>query len=324
MIPATWPQPARRCCGYRSGSQLRVPVRYSPLEPPKDNDVDGRNLEECTRRKVRCDKEVPCSRCIRLRKPCVREVVRVTKVVSAQKGELQFLREIYSLMAPRGGPQDVLRAVESRIARLELGQNGDPSSVQSPTTPSAPSLAIRDDRSESNNGDSSLMIIDRGSEVVSESDATHDDSAADMDNNAGILKSVEFLAWGRRSEACYPHRRCNCYMHRSYSEMVSINCDPEWPGRQMSSASADVVAELPSAADARRIVQFHMDHVLWHHSGIYAPRFLEQCETFWQSGLVDHQLWLAVYLAVLSVRFPSMHSWGCPADWRIRRLCGVY
>jgi hypothetical protein len=50
-----------------------------------------------------------------------------------------------------------------------------------------------------------------------------------------------------------------------------------------------------------KVLRFHLDHVHWHHNAFHAPTFVEQCEQFWQTGTVDHPLWMALYYSVFSV-----------------------
>ncbi len=117
---------------------------------------------------------------------------------------------------------------------------------------------------------------------------------------ASILTGFEFLAWGRYSQTCFPHRRCRCYQNRRYSELASINCDPAWIGRQSVAMHADPDTLLPPHV-ANRVVRFHMDYLHWHHNAFHGPTFLDRCRVFWSTGTVDHPLWLALYYAVCSV-----------------------
>ncbi|CAK7220330.1 hypothetical protein SCUCBS95973_004122 [Sporothrix curviconia] len=123
-------------------------------------------------------------------------------------------------------------------------------------------------------------------------------------HKTSILTASEVLAWGCCSQLCYPHRRCRCYQSRRYSELASINCDAAWVGRQAMSMSIALGVDtdvLPPTVVARQVVQFHMDHLRWHHSAFHGPTFLAQCEQFWSTGTADHPLWLALYFAVCSV-----------------------
>lgn len=52
--------------------------------------------------------------------------------------------------------------------------------------------------------------------------------------------------------------------------------------------------------DAKKLVRFHIEHLVWHHNCLHAPTFLDQCNVFWTTGRCVHPLWYALYLSVLS------------------------
>lgn len=118
--------------------------------------------------------------------------------------------------------------------------------------------------------------------------------------HASRVKTVEFLVWGRHSGSCFPHRGCQCRSIRPYAEIVSINTDPGWSGIQRVPAEIPLSTWIP-VEKARALIRLHFDHILWHHSVFHAPTFLAQCEDFWTSGSVQHPLWKALYLSVMTV-----------------------
>lgn len=73
---------------------------------------------ECTRRKTRCDKAIPCGRCVRLSKPCSREVVRVSKIERNHRSELTFLHELSESLKTSGGVESALAAIRERRSLL--------------------------------------------------------------------------------------------------------------------------------------------------------------------------------------------------------------
>lgn len=122
--------------------------------------------------------------------------------------------------------------------------------------------------------------------------------AKDKDTDASILTALEYMAWGRSFGGCYPHLSCACNHHRGFNMRVSNNV------ASISSTSLQRIASnLPNVADAKRLVEFHVRHLAWHHNCLHSGTFLEKCEIFWRTGGVEHPQWLAAYLAVLSVSF---------------------
>lgn len=122
------------------------------------------------------------------------------------------------------------------------------------------------------------------------------DSDLNIDRNASIVTALEHLAWGRSSGGCYPHRKCACRYHRSWTEMSSINS----ASFDYSGSGYEVIAVLPPAEEAKKLIEFHISHIAWHHNCLHSTTFLEQCDMFWKTGKCDQHLWLALYISVLS------------------------
>jgi hypothetical protein len=114
------------------------------------------------------------------------------------------------------------------------------------------------------------------------------------------IDTIEFLAWGRHTGKCFPHRTCDCRSIRPYAEIVSINADLGWAGIRRTPYELPQTALL-AQSEARWLVQFHLNYILWHHNVFHARTFLMQCEEFWTAGTVHHPLWAALYLSVLAV-----------------------
>ncbi|KAJ5468802.1 hypothetical protein N7475_006554 [Penicillium sp. IBT 31633x] len=65
---------------------------------------------------------------------------------------------------------------------------------------------------------------------------------------------------------------------------------------------------FPSTANAQKLIKFHISHLAWHHNCIHSPTFLEQCESFWETGKFDHPLWQTLYLSVLNSTVGSIQD----------------
>ncbi|CAK7219940.1 hypothetical protein SEUCBS140593_004064 [Sporothrix eucalyptigena] len=315
---------------------------------------------ECSQRKVRCDKQTPCGRCVRLSKRCTREVVRISKSLSLHRDELKFLRSLRArLLESQYGSDnahvlnDAVADIDNRVHFLEHGKspvsttNGSPmetvedegsealmhspaateedeprstyggpaaATVPSPTSmatstastsstpatvPTTTTISTYAQRASQQLFGSVQPPPPRYSTAVDHSSRT-DNNQDNARNKASILTAFEFLAWGRYSQTCFPHRRCRCYQNRRYSELASINCDVAWIGRQAMSLHVDPDVLLPPDV-ASKVIQFHMDHLRWHHNAFHGPTFLEKCQQFWRTGTADHPLWLALYFSICSV-----------------------
>ncbi|OAA75940.1 Zn(2)-C6 fungal-type DNA-binding domain protein [Akanthomyces lecanii RCEF 1005] len=218
--------------------------------------------QECTRRKIRCDKTVPCSRCRRLKKTCSREDVLTTKVAArnVRNGdEATFLRRLRRILADDGSTEDAQVLVEKRLYEVAEG-------------------AVQD--------------ASEKTEEAALKEAPADASLA--------VRTLESLVWSRQSTSCFPHRSgCRCAQHRGYAELASINCDMTSSMIQWTSVYVDPALYL-TTANARKVVEFHIEHLWWHHNALHATTFLNQCSIFWGTGQVTHRMWLALYLSIIS------------------------
>lgn len=212
---------------------------------------------------MRCDKVVPCSRCRRLKKPCSREDVLTTKALVRNNERREDIDFLRSLHDFLGSGGSSVEAQEIVNTRLRAVQNQVLENEE--TNPEHPRFQ--------DSATSSLLAV----------------------------RTLESQVWSRRSTSCYPHRRgCSCRQHRSYSEMASINCDMTDSMLQWKPHFADPLLYL-NTADARKIVEFHISHLWWHHNATHASTFLSQCNIFWNTGTIVHELWAALYLSILGV-----------------------
>lgn len=237
---------------------------------------------ECSKKKLKCDKRVPCSRCTKAGLRCHREKVRISKSLSQNRGELAFLRQLETSLKAGGVDASMVAGVSRRIADLEYGDDDETDPVQSDDLANAEELPLPEPEqpllipnTESTSGQLGLSLND----------------AAQSSNDS----------WARHYGACYPHRACDCYQRRSHCEMTSINSNlssKKWHPVNLGS----IRASLPSIDNAKKLIHLHTEQILWHHNSIHAPTFLAQCERFWEENTSDHPLWVALYLSILSVR----------------------
>ncbi|KIW15467.1 hypothetical protein PV08_05513 [Exophiala spinifera] len=221
---------------------------------------------ECTRRKRKCDKTIPCSRCERLGLNCSREIVHIRRRLGQHGSEIQFLTSIREDLE-RAEPteiESIVRRLADHIDSLKLG------------------TALNLNASLDN-------IPDRG--------RLHNDSVAVVEGqDSAIVTAVEHLAWGRSNGNCYPHRHCACLYRQHWVANSPMNSQ----SFDFAASPMAAVANLPDCADAERLVSFHLTRIAWHHNCIHCPTFWRQCQAFWQTGKCDHPLWIALYCSILS------------------------
>lgn len=269
-------------CASRSGGLLPVEVDLNPSYVEKWADPGS----ECTRRKRKCDKQIPCTRCRRLNLECSVETVRLRRDTVQHASEIQFLG---SLLADLDYVSEkvphVAQKIRDRIDRLQTG-SGDGSDQINPDS-------AQEDR-RSSEGLDEKPIQHRLPDVLPES------------TDPPILTAIEHLAWGRNSAGCFPHRRCACQYRRDSPELLSMNGGPF----QIEGSALESMVHIPKISDAQNLVRFHIVHLSWHHNCFHGPTFLEQCELFWRTGRCDHPLWMALYFSVLSCTVNSIQNCG--------------
>ena len=223
---------------------------------------------------------------------CTREKVLVSNVITKHGEELHFLKQLQQkLHTPGTTIANLANDISNRINALESGDMMVTSNVSERTW-----------RGGRNLGSEPTTILPMASLS----------SSGDREEKCReyhAVATLESLAWGRHYGGCYPHRRCNCYSYRSPSETISIRSDPSIPppGLDASLNCFSILerdrALLPSIQQSVTLVKFHISHMAWHHGILHTPTFLEQCELFWGTNTCQHPSWIALYVAVLSVRF---------------------
>ncbi|KAJ5778518.1 hypothetical protein N7520_001764 [Penicillium odoratum] len=256
-----------------SGGSLRVSQRR-PLA-----------CRECTKRKRKCDKQIPCSRCRRLNLHCSVEIVQLRRNTVQHASEIHFLAAILADMDSLTADKQlhISRKLRERISQLQTGQNHDSDGV------SAGSGA---EDLESFNSHKESTLPHQFAEVALESP------------DPPLLTAIEHLAWGRNAAGCFPHRRCGCQYRRDRPDLLSMNSG----NFQFYGSSLEPLIQLPRTVDAQSLINFHISHLTWHHNSFHGPTFLEQCELFWKTGRCDHPLWIALYFSVLSCTINSVQN----------------
>ncbi|KAJ9144909.1 C6 zinc finger domain containing protein [Pleurostoma richardsiae] len=91
---------------------------------------------ECRRRKVRCDRAVPCRQCVKQgsEHSCTVERVSLSTRQTKSRQEISFLRQLQSVLAssPATAQQDALGLVTRRLSVLETGQEPPQSRGEQP------------------------------------------------------------------------------------------------------------------------------------------------------------------------------------------------
>ena len=228
---------------------------------------------ECSRRKLRCSKNIPCSAC-----------------VDRGIGHLCRRRQ------PTDLPNNAVR--ERSEANERSSENPIPHAPVSPSTtsshapafgtsgldPSVPKNGLHSTAFTRNTPTSSSPAAGRGGK---ERIVDH------VEEDAGVV--LEFLALSRQriSQAVRNnHDSDNSNNSTSHTTLPTSQC-----GHAVS--ATDLVF---SVSQVRNMMAYHTDRIAWTHNVVHMPTFCEQCETAFSGQVVLERAWLAVYYAMVAVR----------------------
>ncbi|KAL7419985.1 hypothetical protein Q5752_004948 [Cryptotrichosporon argae] len=297
---------------------------------------------ECTRRKTRCDRTVPCNNCKKrgLPQQCQIEVIVPSKSLN-NVSQLKQLRA--EMVAADAALADRIAGIED-IVRTYLDSQGAVGRLSKRKRTSA----------------ELERLVDAGSD---------EDRVETKDDEAEAAATLEFLAIGRVRQkspggiddaAAWDSGLADADTGDAQAGHVSVPATPGRPARAVSllrpgaealaalaSAPAycpdprlrayraavrhDVLARLPSADVGRALVRYDVEHVSWMHCCYHGPTFQAESDLFWSElGADDVEVnwsFLALLFGVLmsalhhlptstaAVLFPSQDTQATMSVW---------
>ncbi|QQK44268.1 Fungal transcriptional regulatory protein, N-terminal [Penicillium digitatum] len=204
---------------------------------------------ECTKRKRKCDKKNPCTRCIRLELKCSIEIVQLRRNAVQHGSEIQFLRSLLvDLESSLSETVSLVEKIKIRIFRLETGQDPPESDVAN-NAPAAQELSTTEDRAPRQ-----------------WSFGANDNTSNQIETS--LLTAIEHLAWGRNSAGCFPHRTCSCqYRKDGLQSLSAIGPLP------VNVPSQKLNTSFPGTLDAQKLIKFHCE-VFWETGKFDDPLWL--------------------------------------------------
>jgi hypothetical protein len=243
---------------------------------------------DCTRRKVKCDKILPCRNCARKGISCTRPRDRSSPVSSIERTGRQNEE---SFTNPTAGALGIIQRLEYRVKQLETEleetrareiQQPTPT-VRSASTPGLPTTPLP--------------------RAVQTSPLVPDDSTGEVEDAATIL---EFLAWGRRKDPTYQDAIIqNSKPDHSLGDVtVEDEIDYTHSPGYMPSSMCQML--LPAQPKIHQLVKYHMDCLLWYHGALHATSFMQELNKFYNehNGQTDAPgvdlQWVALLFAILT------------------------
>ncbi|CEL09320.1 hypothetical protein ASPCAL12458 [Aspergillus calidoustus] len=264
---------------------------------------------ECTRKKIKCDKVVPCRNCTRRGKACYRTPQQSRHLCTAPRPRTQD---------PGESTADTLESnlstcIEELQATLQAVRQGKS------TTPNFNDRAFSVPPSPAEQ----ITQTEQGPIAVSPQGAIGNRETTEVEDAATIL---EFLAWGRRKvQGCGGFNPNSDGPGRSPGDVaLDGSSDEEAAHLRLSDDSSSLTVLqllLPEPRCVQRIVQYHCDSLLWYHASFHTVVFQQEVTQFLErhgcridQPTLDLQ-WVALLFAVLAGSMtcapPAMAlSWG--------------
>ncbi|KAH6638453.1 hypothetical protein C7974DRAFT_356858 [Boeremia exigua] len=282
------------------------------MEEPSS--VKGQRLRltctECYRRKIKCDKNIPCSTCVKRGHAdlCTREDDNASTTGN-------MVGESESIVPDAGLVQNLIDRVnqlEAQLLSQAEGARDDCAVLQQPSTP-IPRTPGQVGTSPSGDHTGPSPHPDPnspGPEQVA--------TIAHNDEDAATV--LEFLAWGRSKDADYgtTSRQTSRFLLAQQDNDIAHNAIAEGSKH----ATLDLLETLlPSQIQIRELVSYHNTYILWYHGSYSSLTFDEDLREFLVNfhGDVRHPdadaQWLALLFAILTGSLacaPSgiRQSWG--------------
>ncbi|EXJ71428.1 uncharacterized protein A1O5_05236 [Cladophialophora psammophila CBS 110553] len=209
----------------------------------------------CTRRKVKCDKQIPCHNCVKRGTPeeCERE-------------DADHLNAPSSISGVRRPPDDTaaLAALRTRVAELEAALQeriADANVSRSPTTATA--------TTEQADG-----------RAVAQLRSSSPSQGSDIEDAVTVL---EFLAWGRMKDPDNAMLSPEALRVSEHDDGIGISPAEELDcaldsGRNLLSWLQIL---LPSRRQVHQLVDYHSNCMLWFHGSYFAPTLSQELGSFY-------------------------------------------
>jgi hypothetical protein len=256
------------------------------MEQRNDNPKTQRarlTCARCHRRKIKCDKQVPCDNCAKK---------GLGDVCSREDAGLSGLGN--------GANASTVQALLHRMTQLEAMLQHRPQSPSPSERVQTPSAGLNQPTSPITNEQQSLLV-DETTPVRETTEALQDD------NDAATV--LEFLAWGRKKNSDYVNAP---EYHSGPGQPVLVQDDHASITTSIFTesiriAQLDVLeALLPSRDHINQLIEYHHSSLLWYHGSYSSKTFSDDLYIFFAEygGNVRHPhlnlQWLALLFAILT------------------------
>ncbi|TXT04387.1 hypothetical protein VHUM_04154 [Vanrija humicola] len=288
------------------GSTSNTPSRGPNLESPRVSQRASNSCAFCTKRKIKCNKAIPCDNCIRRGHPesCTRlpAIVRgrlINAPSAAQRApltpdQIRLLRE-GQLQRENVGLRRRVGDLESRIRELEAGGSGGTPSARpgSRAMESGPSASGPTPTSSANGHAASGHTAHREGPEKSRQDDP--DVLEPFVHVMGIPKQPE------RSGSPHPGAG------KTSSRGGANEGLPDLPSRKSTDlGQTDLLTLLPTPPQSSLIIRASFKYLCFFHPSVHVPTFIKEHDE-WIAATAEGEniekgdAWLSYYFGLLSV-----------------------
>lgn len=240
---------------------------------------------ECTRRKVKCDKVLPCRNCTRKGATCTRPRER-----SSPSPVIEARPERPIARPSTNSSSKIIERLQSRVNELENALKESTGSHSHSELPRDPPTV----ESVSQQSPFSVRTSVRGD--------VDTNTPREVEDAATIL---EFLAWGRRKDPSYHDEIARQSNFDQSPGDIPAEDELEGIFKTSPSVSALCQAFLPSKAKVYQLVKYHCDCLLWYHGAFHAKTLLTELDAFYEDearteGSPSRLQWISLLFAVLT------------------------
>ncbi|KAL2394473.1 hypothetical protein ABEF95_000349, partial [Exophiala dermatitidis] len=291
-----------RVCPWYEGATPQLGSRLPVAAMPKERQT----CTECSMRRQKCDRNIPCGRCIKRGEPekCTREW--------PEGGYDPKVHRIYPRTSAKSDGS--LSVTESSPQAVD-GQPGPESSANPPSKRKQASASSR-----------------RKSEAPASTYSYHSTStptpahrpADDVDHTASV---PDYLSWGRSKLSDYDLKALELLKepHNSGPAANPRDSGCNWDisnglGGTGAAQVSFLQLLLPSRAQVFQLVEYHIDTLTWYHGCFHGPTFYEELKEVYKSptGLQIRDMdlrWTALLFSIMAASMTCASeqlalSWG--------------
>ncbi|KEF52010.1 uncharacterized protein A1O9_12000 [Exophiala aquamarina CBS 119918] len=205
----------------------------------------------CTRRKVKCDKEIPCDNCVR----------RGTTSECERAGDDELSAQSSTSVSGHVNDEAAFDTLRRRVIELEATlqqKNAEASKAGRSPTPTADQVVGR--------------VAQDGSSSPSQDSGIED-----------AVTVLEFLAWGRMKDPDRTILSPEALRVSEQEDGVGVSPDEDLDGTLNPDVNLVPWLQilLPSRRQVYHLVEYHNSCLLWFHGSYLTPTFSEQLDSFY-------------------------------------------